>query len=86
MALFLDIHNHVPGLTKDAVAGAHQKDLETQDKHGVKYLKYWFNEGTGQVFCLIEAPDKEAAMRAAPGFASLRSNPRFQRLSSRSKP
>lgn len=63
MALFLDIHNHVPGLTKDAVAGAHQKDLETQDKHGVKYLKYWFNEGTGQVFCLIEAPDKEAAMR-----------------------
>ena len=24
---------------------------------------YWFNEGTGQVFCLVEAPDKEAANR-----------------------
>jgi hypothetical protein len=63
MALFIDVHNHIPGLTKDAVAGAHQKDLETQDKHGAKYLKYWFNEGTGQVFCLVEAPDKESAIR-----------------------
>jgi len=63
MALFIDVHNHVPGLTKDAVAGAHKVDLETQDKHDVKYLKYWFNEKTGQVFCLIEAPDKEAAVR-----------------------
>jgi len=63
MALFMDVHNHIPGLTKDAVAGAHQKDLETQGKYGVKYLQYWFNEKTGQVFCLIEAPDKESAIR-----------------------
>ena len=62
MALFMDVHNHVPGLTKDAVAGAHQKDLELQGKHDVKYLQYWYNEKTGQVFCLIEAPDKEAAI------------------------
>jgi uncharacterized protein DUF4242 len=62
MALFIDVHDHIPGLTKEAVAGAHQKDLETQDKHGAKYLKYWYSEKTGQVFCLIEAPDKEAAI------------------------
>jgi hypothetical protein len=62
MPLFMDIHNHIPGLTKDAVAGAHQKDLEIQGKHDVKYLQYWFNEKTGQVVCLIEAPDKEAAI------------------------
>jgi Nickel responsive protein SCO4226-like len=62
MPLFIDIHDHVPGLTKEAVAGAHQKDLETQDKHGVKYLQYWFNETTGKVFCLVEAPNKEAAI------------------------
>jgi hypothetical protein len=62
MALFMDVHNHVPGLTKEAVAGAHQKDLETQGKHDVKYLQYWYNEKTGQVFCLVEAPNKEAAM------------------------
>lgn len=63
MALFIDVHNHIPGLTADAVAGAHQKDLEMQEKYGVKYLKYWYNEKSGQVFCLIEAPDKEAAVR-----------------------
>jgi len=57
----MDIHHHVDGLTVEAVAGAHAKDLETQAKYGVKYLKYWFDEGTGKVFCLVEAPNKEAA-------------------------
>ena len=36
MPLFLDIHKHVPGLTKDGVAGAHERDLAAQDKHDVK--------------------------------------------------
>jgi hypothetical protein len=61
MPLFLDIHQHVPGLTAEAVAGAHAKDLQAQAKYGVKYLKYWFDESTGKVFCLAEAPTKEAA-------------------------
>ena len=60
--LYLDIHQHVDRLTADAVEGAHAKDLEMQEKYGVKYLKYWFDEGTGKVFCLIEAPSKEAAI------------------------
>jgi hypothetical protein len=62
MPMFMDVHNHIEGLTAEAVAGAHQADLKTQEKYGVKYLKYWFNEGTGQVFCLVDAPDKEAAI------------------------
>ena len=62
MPLFMDVHNHVDGLTADAVADAHQADLKTQAKYGVKYLKYWFDEATGKVFCLIEAPDKESAI------------------------
>ena len=61
MPLFMDIHKHVPGLTPEAVAGAHAADVKTQAKHGVKYLKYWFDVGTGKVFCLVEAPSKEAA-------------------------
>jgi hypothetical protein len=36
--------------------------LKTQDRHGVKYLRYWFDERTGKVFCLIDAPSREAAM------------------------
>ena len=61
MPIFMDTHAKVDGLTAEAVAGAHSRDLEVQDKHGVKYLKYWFNEGTGRVYCLVEAPDAEAA-------------------------
>jgi hypothetical protein len=29
----------------------------------VKYLKYWYNEKDGTVFCLSEAPNSEAAVR-----------------------
>ena len=61
MPLYMDIHKHVEGLTHEAVHGAHQKDLEVQDKYGVKYLHYWFNDDDGTVFCLCEAPSKEAA-------------------------
>lgn len=61
MPLYMDHHHKVDGLTAEALAGAHEKDLETQDKHGVKYLKYWFNEGSGEVWCLVDAPDADAA-------------------------
>jgi len=62
MPLFMDVHEKVEGLTADAVEHAHEADLKTQGKHGVQYLKYWFDEGTGKVFCLIDAPSKEAAV------------------------
>ena len=35
--------------------------ISVQEKHGVKYQRYWYDEGTGMVFCLVEAPSKEAA-------------------------
>jgi hypothetical protein len=57
----MDIHKHVPGLTAEALRGAHQKDLEVQKKHNVEYLKYWYDESSGSVFCLAKAPNKEAA-------------------------
>ena len=62
MPLFMDVHHHIEGLTAEAVAGAHQADLATQEKYGVRYLQYWFDEGSGKVFCLVEAPNKEAAI------------------------
>lgn len=62
MPLYMDTHNHIPGLTKDAVAGAHAADVATQEKYGVQYLKYWYDEGSGKVFCLVNAPNKEAAI------------------------
>jgi hypothetical protein len=62
MPLFMDIHKRIEGLTEDAVSHAHQADLQNQEKYGAKYLRYWFNEASGQVFCLIDAPTKEAAI------------------------
>ena len=61
MPLYLDVHHKIEGLTADALGDSHQKDLKVQHKYGVNYLRYWYDEGTGKVFCLVEAPSKEAA-------------------------
>ena len=60
MPLFMDIHN-LPGATAQAVAQAHAQDLEKQGKYNVNYLHYWIDEAGGKVFCLVEAPDAQAA-------------------------
>jgi hypothetical protein len=62
MPLFMDYHSKVDGLTADAVAGAHEQDLKIQGDFGVKYISYWFDEGSGQVWCLVDAPNAEAAI------------------------
>lgn len=63
MNIYIDRH-YVEGATKHAVAHAHEKDLEIQDKYGIKFLTYWFDEERSTAFCLIEAPDKESLQRA----------------------
>lgn len=63
MPLFMDMHNMEGGVSAEDVAKAHQADLETQQKHGVEYKKYWVDEKAGKIFCLVEAPDAEAANR-----------------------
>jgi uncharacterized protein DUF4242 len=62
MALYMDVHNSLPdGTTAADVAGAHAADLQVQGRFGVRYLNYWVDEQGGKVFCLIEAPDADAA-------------------------
>ncbi len=62
MPIFLDAHHHVPGLTAEAVAAAHARDLEVQGKYGVNYMRYWYDETTGKVYCLADAPDAESCI------------------------
>ena len=74
MPLFIDVHDKVEGLTAEAVAGAHQHNLQAQYQHSVKFLKYWVDEGTGKVCCLVEACSQEAAEafhRAAHGAVAI---------------
>lgn len=61
MPLYLDTHDHIPGLTGAAVAQAHARDMEVGPTYNVTYLKYWYDEATGKVFCLVEAPSPQAA-------------------------
>jgi uncharacterized protein DUF4242 len=62
MALFMDVHNLGDGnVTVADVEKAHAADVQTQDAHDVQYLRYWVDESHGKIFCLVEAPDAEAA-------------------------
>ena len=73
MALFMDIHSIEGGVAMGDVEKAHAADLDTQDTHDVKYLRYWVDEGAGKIFCLVEAPDADAAHavhRAAHGLVA----------------
>lgn len=60
MPLYMDLHRGLKGLSREEVELAHQLDVQVQDKYGVKFQKFWMNEETGTIFCLIEAPSKEA--------------------------
>ena len=63
MPLFMDIHEQLPeGATAKDVVGAHEADVKIQDQYGVKYQRYWVDEANGKVFCLVEAPDADAAI------------------------
>lgn len=61
MPLFMDVHTIDGGVSATDVAGAHKADLETQAAYGVKYMRYWVDEGAGKIFCLVDAPSADAA-------------------------
>ncbi|MCI0339555.1 MAG: DUF4242 domain-containing protein [Planctomycetales bacterium] len=62
MPLYMDRHD-LSGMTARDVAQAHLRDLEVQEKYGVRYLTYWFDVGSGKGFCIADAPSREAAER-----------------------
>jgi Protein of unknown function (DUF4242) len=73
MALFMDIHHMDGPVTVADVAKAHEADLRTQSDYDVQYLRYWIDENHGKIFCLVDAPDAEAAAtvhRKAHGLAA----------------
>jgi uncharacterized protein DUF4242 len=61
MPLFMDMHSIEGGVSAGDAAAAHQADLATQAGYGVRYLRYWVDVEAGKIFCLVEAPDAEAA-------------------------
>ena len=61
MPLYMDVHTIEGGVSIADVALAHAADLRTQGAHDVRYLRYWVDEPAGKIFCLVEAPTKDAA-------------------------
>ena len=62
MPIFMDRHD-LPATSAEDVAEAHRRDLEIQEKYGVRYITYWFDRQRSTAFCLIEAPDAATAER-----------------------
>ena len=62
MATYLDIHD-IPGVKAGDVIAAHEADVRVQGQYGVDYKHYWVDEEDGKVFCLVDAPDRESAIR-----------------------
>jgi len=71
MPLYMDMHSIDGGVAVKDVRQAHLADLQAQDQHGVRYLRYWVDEGAGKVFCLVDAPSPDAAalVHELPGIA-----------------
>lgn len=61
MATFMDVHNLGGPVDLAEAEKAHAADLQTQDRYGVNYRKYWVDPAEGKIFCLVEAPDADAA-------------------------
>ncbi len=59
MPIYMDVHI-VPGVKARAVAEAHHQDMIHQEEFACKCMTYWVDEERENVFCLIEAPTKEA--------------------------
>jgi hypothetical protein len=63
MPLYMDRHD-LPDATAADIATAHLRDLEVQERFGVRFVTYWFEEEAGSAFCLVEGPDKESVEAA----------------------
>ena len=61
MPIYMDVHI-VPGVKADAVAAAHYKDLLHAPDFACKCMTYWVDEDRESIFCLIEAPNKDAVV------------------------
>jgi class 3 adenylate cyclase len=62
MPIYMDVHRNLQARPED-VAMAHSMDVEVQSRYGVRYTRYWHNQESGCVYCLVEAPSLIDAIR-----------------------
>lgn len=60
---FIDVHTGMKGIDHKGLEKAHREDTDIQASEGVRFLHAWADPTSGKVFCLSEAPNKEAVQR-----------------------
>lgn len=60
---FMDVHTGMQGIDRSALRAAHQADVAIEDSEDVHFIHAWADPESGKVFCLSEAPNKEAVLR-----------------------
>ncbi|MFD7902828.1 SCO4226 family nickel-binding protein [Kitasatospora sp. NPDC059722] len=60
---FMDVHHGMAGITGDQLKAAHDADLAVQGDEGVRFEQAWADPESGTVYCLSDAPSKEAVQR-----------------------
>lgn len=63
MAIFMDVHTEMKGITQRDLEQAHREDLKYEQAENVHFLQAWADPSTGRVFCLSEGPSREAVQR-----------------------
>ncbi len=62
MPIFMDRHEVSESTTPEDLAKIHQEDLKIESDFGCRGFTYWYDDERKHVFCLIEAPNKQAIM------------------------
>jgi hypothetical protein len=63
MPEYMDVHRGMEGITPDGLMEAHRADLAIQADENVDFKHAWADPETGLVWCLSEAPSKEAVLK-----------------------
>ena len=63
MPEFMDVHTGMMGISAEALAEAHQADLDIEGEEGVHFKHAWADPESGMVYCLSEAPSADAVRK-----------------------
>ncbi|KDN87096.1 SCO4226 family nickel-binding protein [Kitasatospora cheerisanensis] len=63
MAIFMDVHHGMAGITAEQLKAAHEADLAVQAEEGVEFRQAWADPDSGTVYCLSSGPSREAVQR-----------------------
>ncbi|MFG2824212.1 SCO4226 family nickel-binding protein [Kitasatospora sp. NPDC048365] len=63
MPMFMDVHHGMTGITEEQLKAAHQADLSIEGEEGVHFQQAWADPESGTVYCLSNAPSREAVQK-----------------------